>query len=152
CTCPAICGDGFVGPGEVCDPGGPGGNPPPSDAACPGQCLQGTCTCPPAICGNGTIEPGEVCELPQVNCGPLQICVGCTQCAPCRCVGAERLRETRATVREGAGRRAPSAAAAGRRVQPLVDVGGRVILDVVDLAIEHLRRRRDERAVERRRD
>jgi hypothetical protein len=82
CTCPAICGDGFVGPGEVCDPGGPGGTPPPSDAACPGQCLQGTCTCPPPICGNGTIEPGEVCELPQVNCGPLQVCVGCTQCAP----------------------------------------------------------------------
>lgn len=82
CTCPAICGDGFVGPGEICDPGGPGGTPPPSDAACPGACLQGTCTCPPPICGNGTIEPGEVCELPQVNCGPLQICAGCTQCVP----------------------------------------------------------------------
>ncbi len=82
CTCPAICGDGFTGPGEQCDPGGPGGSPPPSDAACPGLCLQGTCQCQPPICGNGVIEAGEVCELPQTGCGPLQICVGCTQCAP----------------------------------------------------------------------
>jgi len=83
CTCTAqICGDGFVGPGEQCDPGGPGGSPPPSDAACPGQCLQGTCQCPPPVCGNMVIEPGEVCELLQIGCGPLQVCVACTQCAP----------------------------------------------------------------------
>jgi hypothetical protein len=85
CTCPALCGDGFVGPGEQCDPGGPGGTPPPSDAACPGACLQGTCQCPPPICGNGMVEAGESCELPDVGCGPLQICAGaplCTQCVP----------------------------------------------------------------------
>ncbi len=83
CTCiTQVCGDGFAGPGEQCDPGGPGGSPPPSDAACPGQCLQGTCTCPPPVCGNGVIEAGEVCELPQTNCGPLQICVACTGCVP----------------------------------------------------------------------
>jgi hypothetical protein len=85
CTCPALCGDGFVGPGEICDPGGPGGTPPPSDTACPGQCLAGTCQCPPPICGNGVIEPGEVCEPPGTGCGPLQLCNGvppCTQCVP----------------------------------------------------------------------
>ena len=39
-------------------------------------------TCQPPVCGNGVIEAGEVCELPQTGCGPLQICVACTQCAP----------------------------------------------------------------------
>jgi hypothetical protein len=83
CTCQtAVCGDGFKAPSEQCDPGGPGGTPPPDDSACPGHCLQGTCQCQPAICGDGVIEPGEVCELPQTGCGPLQVCVGCTQCAP----------------------------------------------------------------------
>ncbi|TMA80093.1 MAG: hypothetical protein E6J72_09400 [Deltaproteobacteria bacterium] len=82
CTCsPAVCGDGFKAPSEQCDPGGPGGTPLPSDAACPGHCLA-TCTCQPPVCGNGVIEAGEVCELPQTGCGPLQICVACTQCAP----------------------------------------------------------------------
>jgi hypothetical protein len=28
------------------------------------------------------IEVGEVCELPQVGCGPLQICLLCTGCVP----------------------------------------------------------------------
>ena len=82
CTCPALCGDGFVGPGEQCDPGGPGGMPPAADGACPGQCNAVTCQCPAPLCGNGIIEAGEVCELPDVDCGPLQLCVGCTTCLP----------------------------------------------------------------------
>jgi hypothetical protein len=35
-----------------------------------------------SICGNGNIEPGEVCELPQKGCGPLSVCLACTQCVP----------------------------------------------------------------------
>jgi hypothetical protein len=84
CTCdPTFCGDGFTAGTEQCDPGGPGGSPPPSDAACPGQCSV-TCQCPAPICGNGVIEGSEVCEFPAVNCGPLQACNVplCTMCVP----------------------------------------------------------------------
>jgi len=82
CTCPAICGDGFVGPGEQCDPGGVPPGTPASDAACPGNCNAVTCQCPTPICGNGVLEAGELCELPSVHCGSQQICVACMQCAP----------------------------------------------------------------------
>ena len=83
CTCtPAICGDGFKAASEQCDPGGPGGSPPPDDAACPGACQAALCTCPAAVCGNGVIEGTEVCELPAVGCGALQACVACTACLP----------------------------------------------------------------------
>jgi hypothetical protein len=34
------------------------------------------------FCGNGIIEAGETCELPNINCGALQTCLLCTQCAP----------------------------------------------------------------------
>ncbi len=83
CTCTAqVCGDGFAGPGEQCDPGGVPPGTLPDDDACPGQCLAGTCTCPPPVCGDGIVNGTEICELPQIGCGPLQICVGCTACLP----------------------------------------------------------------------
>jgi cysteine-rich repeat protein len=81
CECPALCGDGFLGAGEQCDPGGTPPGTPANDAACPGECLP-TCQCQPPVCGDGVIEGAEVCELPTLGCGPLQICVACTQCAP----------------------------------------------------------------------
>ncbi|MEO6029683.1 MAG: hypothetical protein ABIR79_22680 [Candidatus Binatia bacterium] len=81
CQCPAICGDGFLASGEACDPGGTPPGTPASDAACPGSCLP-TCQCQPPVCGDGVIEGAEVCELPTLGCGPLQVCVACSQCAP----------------------------------------------------------------------
>ncbi len=83
CTCPPICGDGFVAPTEQCDPGGVPPGTPANDSACPGSCNPVTCACPPPICGNGTIEPGETCELPNVNCGPLQLCSAASSCTAC---------------------------------------------------------------------
>jgi len=83
CTCPPVCGDGFVGPGEACDGGGSGGNPPPSDAQCPGTCVN--CQCPlPGLpqCFNQVLDAGEACEFPAIGCGPLQVCAACTQCLP----------------------------------------------------------------------
>ena len=44
CLC-AVCGNGVLEAAEVCDPGGPGGDPAPSDDDCPGQCNV-DCTCP----------------------------------------------------------------------------------------------------------
>jgi hypothetical protein len=83
CTCAQqTCGDGFVGPGEACDPGGVPPGTPANDAVCPGQCNAVTCQCPPPLCGNGMIEAGEICELPNVNCGALQLCLACTRCVP----------------------------------------------------------------------
>jgi hypothetical protein len=83
CTCAQqTCGDGFVGPGEACDPGGVPPGTPANDGACPGQCNAVTCQCPPPLCGNGMIEAGEICELPNVNCGALQLCLACTRCVP----------------------------------------------------------------------
>ena len=82
CQCPAICGDGFLANGEQCDPGGTPPGTPADDDACPGECQPGVCTCPVPICGDGVIEGTETCELPTIGCGPLQVCVACTQCAP----------------------------------------------------------------------
>ncbi len=81
CECPALCGDGFLAAGEQCDPGGTPPGTPANDDACPGECLP-TCQCQPPVCGDGIIEGAETCELPTLGCGPLQVCVACTQCAP----------------------------------------------------------------------
>ncbi len=43
----AVCGDGFVGPGEACDP--------KDDADC-------TETCARPSCGDGVLQPGEACD------------------------------------------------------------------------------------------
>jgi cysteine-rich repeat protein len=56
----AICGDGFVGPGEQCDGA--------ADENCPGECLP-FCACP-GDCGNGVVEePGEECDDGNVTSG-----------------------------------------------------------------------------------
>jgi len=50
---PGTCGDGSVNaPGEQCDLS--------DDSACPGNCINASCTCP--VCGNGVPEPGEQCD------------------------------------------------------------------------------------------
>ena len=56
----ARCGDGFVGPGEACDPGrGPGCTP--------------ACTLP--SCGDGVVQPGEACD--DANADLTDDCVNC---------------------------------------------------------------------------
>lgn len=43
-----------------------------------------TATYNPLLCGNGTADKGETCGEPQLQCGGLQICVGC-QCITSTC-------------------------------------------------------------------
>lgn len=72
CTSTVVCGDGEVGPGEVCDPGVPG------QEACFGtgaQACRGydTNLVDPPVCGNGVIELNEECDGDGGSGG----CVGC---------------------------------------------------------------------------
>ena len=66
---PQRCGDGLVGPDEVCDDGADNGS---------GIC-NATCTGFVAVCGNGTIEDGEACDV-----GPIGSATdGCTPTCQC---------------------------------------------------------------------
>lgn len=54
-VCRAVCGDGVLSPGEVCDDG----NNIDGDG-CSADCQS---TAPPAeLCGNGIVDPGETCD------------------------------------------------------------------------------------------
>jgi hypothetical protein len=89
CTCVTTCGDGAIEFGEQCDPGGPGGVPPPDDGACPTLCAAAggpdECTCP-AVCGDGFTGPGELCDPGGPGGSPPPTDAACPgQCTACTC-------------------------------------------------------------------
>lgn len=70
-TC-AICGDGYIDPGEECDEGS-------SNDPCGPICTD-ECTLYVPACGNGCYDPGEQCEYDS-DCGEGYLCVDC-MCVP----------------------------------------------------------------------
>lgn len=74
-VCRAVCGDGILSPGEVCDDG----NNIDGDG-CAANCQSIT----DVQCGNGRLDPGEICDLGPNNGKPGQSCgVDCKPTSVC---------------------------------------------------------------------
>jgi hypothetical protein len=70
----AVCNNGILDVGEVCDF---------PDVGCdPGEVCAGCAVCQPAptTCLNGTLDAGEVCEFPDVGCAAGELCASCLSC------------------------------------------------------------------------
>ncbi len=80
-----LCGNGTIGPGEVCDGVASG--------ACPTGTCGSDCFCPEAICGNEIVEDGENCDVMSDSacpgeCGPVGGPAECRCPVPDSCLAA----------------------------------------------------------------
>ena len=92
CSCECVsqggqCGDGFLDPGENCDPALPNVCD-PGEICLPNGPRACTCGAPPTACGNGLIEWGEACDPAAVptGCEPGSTCAAFGTPGACTCI------------------------------------------------------------------